>query len=573
MLKLKHFQQLWRSGSRGNLNIFRNNYYYFSEGDAFFSNRLCTLTGMSEVDDLPKTTESPDLPGWVKFPDKTKQGVSGITEDDDDDDFVIPSLWDWIEKDKPSRQEIDVDGLKNDAVTDVDKISETLKNHFKSPDDVVQALDVFSVDVSEELVEKILKRFSFEWIKLYGFFKWVKLQSNFKFPSYLYNLLIDNLGKARNFVVMWEVVEEMSVLYGITLETVTVVIRRLAKAGQYDDAIGAIPRFEQFGVPKDTNMVNILIDALAKGGSVERAYDVYLQEKLHASPNLTTFNMLVHGWCKINDIEKAKRTIQDMVRHDFSPDSVTYTCLIEAYGREKDFRKVEATLDEMQRKGCPPNVVTYSIVMKAYGLAKEHNKALEIYEKMKENSLLDAHAYGILISILYSSGRLGGSTDVFEDMAKQGITPNLQMFNVMIRHAAKSLKEEEALKLLKKMEECQCKPDLDTYAPLLKMCCKLKRMKVLSFLIDHMHQNDVSLDLGTYALLISGLCRCGKHKRACSFFEQSVQKGILPTETMHKKLVQELEKKGIHEEKKYIEQLMIEAGKHTSEERPEINYG
>ncbi|RAL51585.1 hypothetical protein DM860_011087 [Cuscuta australis] len=567
ILKLKHFQLFWRSRSMENLGFYRNKYHCFGHGGALV-NRLCTLTGMSKVDELPEMNESPELPGWVKFPGEIKQDVSNIPEDDDD--FVIPSLWDWIENDKIQMQEIGAEGLKNVAVSDVDKISQTLKNPFQSPDDVLQALGVCNVDLSEGLVERILKRFSYEWIKSYGFFKWVKLQSNFNLSPHLYNVMIDNLGKTRNFVAMWELVEEMSLLEGyVTLETATIVIRRLGKAGCYEDAVEAIPRLERFRVHKDTNLVNILINALVNGGSVERAYDVYLHEKLHISPNPSTFNMLIHGWCKIRNMEKAKRTIQDMVRHGFSPDSVSYTCLIEAHCRERDFPKVYATLDEMQKKGCPPTVVTYSIVMKALGSAKEHQKALEMYEKMKGIGCLDAHAYGVLINILYSSSRLNDSAKVFEDMTKQGITPNLQTFNVMIRLAAKSLKEEEALKLLKKMEECQCKPDLNTYAQLLKMCCKLKRMKVLSFLMNHMCNNDVAMDLQTYVLLVGGLCKIGKHEYACSLFEQSVQKGFLPTDTMYRKLVQELEKKGISEESERIKQLMIEAGKHNQVKQSE----
>ncbi|XP_031094480.1 pentatricopeptide repeat-containing protein At3g22670, mitochondrial-like [Ipomoea triloba] len=563
ILKFKHFQHFWRLQSREALKFCRNNVYY-GEGNTILTNTLCTVTGMSEVDKLPKMTESPELPGWVKLPGKSKQD----TDMSEDDDFIIPSLWSWIENEKFQRQEVGADSVKSDIV-DVDKIGETLKNHFKSPDAVVQALDACNIDVSEDLVEKILKRFSCEWIKSYGFLKWVKQQSKFKFSPDLYNLMIDNLGKARNFVVMWELVKEMSHLQGyVTLDTVTLVIRRLAKAGYYEDAVEAMSRMEQFGIPKDTSMVNILIDALVKGGSVERAYDVYLEEKVHIAPNLRTFNMLIHGWCKIRQIEKAKRTIQEMVRHGFAPDPVTYTCLIEAYCREKDFRKVDATLDEMRKKGCTPTVVTYTIVIKSLGHAKEVNKALEIYEKMRESGcVLDANGYGVLINILYNSGRLNDSSDVFEDMSKQGITPDLPTFNTMIRYAAKNLKEEEALTLLKKMEECQCKPDLNTYAPLLKMCCKLKRMKVLSFLLNHMYKNDLSMDLGTYALLIRGLCRIGKHEQACSFFEQLVLKGILPTDTMYTKLVQEFEKKGLHKEKERINQLMIEAKQHTSEDK------
>lgn len=538
----------------------RSSVYYVS--DDMLCNRYCTVTETVNTDQQPKMTESPDLPVWVKIVKKEETVV-----DFGDDDFLLPSFSEWVKNEKLRAKEVDVRGLASDiADSDVDKISKLLRFHFKSPDAVVDALNNCTFDVSECLVEQILKRFSCEWIPSYGFFKWAKVQKGVILSSDLYNLMVDNLGKSKKFDLTRELMDEMSHLQGyVSLNTMIKIMRRLAKADKYEDAIEAFTRMQKFGVHKDTNGMNALIDALVKGGSVEHAHKVYLDLKDHIAPTVQTYNILVHGWCKARNIDKANETVKDMEERGFSPDMVTYTCFIEAYCREKVFRKVDAIFKEMQMKGCSPTVVTYTINMKALGHAKEVDKALDVYEKMKQNGCVpDNSFYSSLIHLLGATGRLKDCYDIFEDMPKQGVSPDTFTYNTMITIAVKNSKEEDALKFLQKMEESQCKPDICTYAPLFKMCCRMRRMKVLSFLLNHMFKNDVSMDLGTYALLVCGLCRNRNPERACAVFELAVLRGFLPTDTMYDNLVKELEERGLKEEKKRIEELMLQAKQQES---------
>ncbi|KAL3634490.1 hypothetical protein CASFOL_021544 [Castilleja foliolosa] len=542
----------WRA--RLYLNSYRHDY-------SISQNAFGTAAEPIKANDIPIATESPELPGWVK-----KSSVKDKTANKpENDDFVPPSLSYWIENHKSRVQEdVDMKSIVNNIVeSDVDKISKILKNHFKSPDLVVKALHgCCDVDLSDGLVEQILRRFSHEWIPSFGFFKWAETKRGIKHSPELYNLMVDNLGKTRKFEIMWDLAEEMKKSEGyVTLETMTKIMRRLAKAGKYDDAIEAFEKMNLFGVEKDITSMNILLDSLVKQGSVEHAERAYVKLKEHILPIKQTFNVLVHGWCKIRQIDKAKKTVDEMKAHGLSPDVVTYTSFIEAYCREKDFRKANSTLEEMEKDGITPGVVVYTIMMNAYAKAKEINKSIELYEQMKKNNCSpDASFYNVLASALSRAGRLKDADDVFEDMSRQGVAPDVSSYNTLIFIAAHHLEEEKALGLLMKMEENKnCKPNIDTYAPLLKMCCRLKRMKVLSFLLSHMFANDVSLDPGTYSLLISRLSKGGNVVRACSFFEEMVEKGFVPMDVTYETLIKALEKKGMSEEKRKIEEVMAQA--------------
>lgn len=548
--KSKLLYSFWQLGSRVD---FRGGGKYYRSVDKGFTFVAEQLTAKDASD----IVETPELPDWVTVP-----GNVTATRNQEDDDFVPPSLSYWVENHKIDEQDVVMRRVvRGFFESDVDKISKLLKNQFKSPDMVVEALNDCDVDLSKSLIEQILKRFSYEWIQAFGFFKWSALRNGIAHSPDLYNLMVDNLGKMKKFDLVWELVEEMKSLGAyVTLDTISKIMRRLAKAGKYEDAVEAFRKMELFGVQRDLTSMNLLMDALVKERSVEHAEGLFLEFMELIPPNLQTYNVLIHGWCKSGQIAKAKSTMNEMKAYGFSPDLITYTYFIETYCVEKDFRNVDAILEQMRKDGLSPSIVTYTIILKALAKAKETNKVFEIYEKMRRNNCSpDAAFYGVFINALSAIGRLKDSIAVFEDMSKQGVVPDVYSYNIVITIAAKHLQEEKALKLLQKMEQSHCKSDLNTYAPLLKMCCKLKRMKMLAFLLSHMYKNDVSVDLGTYTLLVSQLCRNGKLEHACSFFEESVIKGFVPMDCTYKKLVEKLEKEGMHREKHRIEKLMLSA--------------
>ncbi|XP_057783384.1 pentatricopeptide repeat-containing protein At3g22670, mitochondrial-like [Salvia miltiorrhiza] len=523
-------------------------------------NRFCTVAEPLNADALPTADESPELPDWVKSSGEEAETEQTRAKRLKNDDFVPPSVSYWIENHKIHAQDVDMKSVVNDIVeTDIDKVSEILKNHhFESPDSVVKALEGCDVNVFESLVEQVLRRFSCDWIPAFGFFKWAEMRKGSTHSAHLYNLMVDNLGRARKFDVMWELVGEMKSVEGyVTLNTITKIVRRLARAGKYDDAVEVFEKMEVYGVEKDITARTMVMDALVKQGSVEHAERLHLDYMDRIPPNLSTYNVLVHAWCKTRQMEKAKKMIDEMKELGFSPNAVTYTSVIESYCRERDFRKVEATLEEMKGNGVQPSVVTYTIIMNALSKARETDKALQIYEQMKQKECApDAAFYNVFIQALGQAGRLRDSDAVFEDMLRQGVSPNTGTYNTLILMAANRLEEEKALKMLRKMEEEGCKPDRYTYAPLLKMCCILNRMKVLSFLLSHMFKNDVGMELGTYSMLVNRLCRNGRLDRAFTIFQEMLRKGFVPMDCTYQILVQGLERKGMLQEKQQLQELM-----------------
>ncbi|GAB2294768.1 hypothetical protein Dimus_028962 [Dionaea muscipula] len=528
---------------------------YLASGAPLIFHTFCTFIESPRMsDEASDVVESSELPSWVEFCEN--ENSANI---DSEDEFVLPKIADWADAQKPYDPIKYMEPYMSDS--DVESLSRVLNHSFESPNIVMDVLSAYPVDLSETVIKKILNRFGNDWIPALGFFKWANAHKGYQHTADCYNMMVDILGKSRKFELMWECIEEMKQFPGfISIVTMSKVIRRLSRAGRWNDAVEALRNMEQLGLNKDSEAMNIAMDALVKGNCVEQAHLVFFEfkEKLH--PNLSTFNILIHGWCKARQLDKASLIMGEMEKYGFHPDMVSYTSFIEAYCKEKDFQKVYAILDDMQKNGCPPNTLTYTIIMLALGKAKEMTKALEIYEKVRQNGChLDSPFYSALIFILNKSGRFTDAVVVFEDMSNQDVTPNVLTYNTMIAAACMHSREEDALQLLIDMKKKSCKPNLKTYAPLLKMCCAKKRMKVLNYLLNDMFREDVSLDAGTYTLLVNALCKSGKLEHACAFLKQMVLKGMVPMGNTHKSVIKKLEEKGMSRAKQQIENLMLRA--------------
>ncbi|XP_074580089.1 uncharacterized protein LOC141836486 [Curcuma longa] len=505
-------------------------------------------------------TDSPELPDWFRHPHDQHNYA-------DPDDFVLQTKLEFLEASDSKRKTTDsrLDYGKEPCNTDdndVDTICKVLSLNFTSFEDLFQAFVGCNVDISEALINTILKRFSNDWFPAFGFFRWAGARAGFKHSPISYDMMVDILGKCKQFDVMWSLINEMVCLGGlVSLTTMTKVMRRLAGAGRWGDAIKTFKSIESFGVRKDTIAMNALLDTLCKEKSVKHARDAFLELKDEVQPNASSFNTLIHGWSKARKIEEAIRTIEEMREFSYTPCVISYTSLIEGYCLEKNFRMASAILNEMRVHGCQPNVVTYTIIMHSLAKAKEIQEALLVFEMMKDAGCApDTSFYNSLIFLMGKSGKLRDAHHIFEQMCKDGISPDVTTFNTLISTSCDYSEAGNALKILFSMQEFDCKPDIKTYTPLLKLCCKWKWVRILLYLLGHMFKKDISLDSSTYNLLVLGLCRNGKTEQSCLFFEKMVMTGFTPKQNTYCILIKELERKNMHRVKLKIQQCMLQAG-------------
>ncbi|CAL1413476.1 unnamed protein product [Linum trigynum] len=418
-----------------------------------------------------------------------------------------------------------------------------------------------TIQVSHDLVAKLLSRFKDDWKSALAVFKWAESSSDYEHTHESYDLMVDILGKMRQMEEMNAILAKMRESNLVTLNTIGKAMRRFVGAAQWEDSVRLFDKLETFNLKKNTESMNLLLDTLSKERRVEKAREIFLQLKSYISPDANTFNIFIHGWCKINRVDEAYWTLQEMKGCGFKPCVISYSTIVQFYSQKGKFVEVYGVLDEMEAEGCPPNVVTYTTILVQLTKSEKFDEAVGISERMKAAGCKpDTLFYNAFIHTLGKAGRVEEAVHVFEvEMASINVQPNTSTYNSMIAMFCQHGQQSRALRLLRELEgSVLCKPDVHTYYPLLKSCLRSGMVdSLLSQLLDDMvRKHHLGLDLSAYKLLIHGLCRVNRCEWAYQLFEEMISKDIKPRYQTCNVLLEEVRLNGMLRAAEKIETFM-----------------
>lgn len=415
--------------------------------------------------------------------------------------------------------------------------------------------------ITHELIDRLLYRFKDDWKSALGVFRWAESHRGYKPLPELYDKVVDTLGKMKQMEKMRAFLEEMNMAQLVSLNTMAKAMRRFTGAGEWEDAVRTFDELEKFGLEKNTESMNLLLDTLCKENKVLQAREIFLRLKSHILPNAHTFNIFIHGWCKINRVEEAHWTVEEMKGHGFRPSVISYSTIIQFYCHQFNFSRVYELLDEMKDQNCTPNVVTFTTIMHSLTKSGAFEESLQITKRMKSvGCIADTLFYNALLYALGRAGQINDAIHVFkEEMPQMGVSPNTSTYNTMISMLCHRGQEAAALEFLRDIEKSPyIKPDVQTYFPLLKACFRCgNRDGFLSKLLDDMSsKHQLSFDLSTYALLIHGLCKANKAEEAYYYFTKMIAQDITPRYVTCRLLLDEIKQNNMRDAATRVEDFM-----------------
>ncbi|EPS71950.1 hypothetical protein M569_02808 [Genlisea aurea] len=438
----------------------------------------------------------------------------------------------------------------------VDKIG-GLNDELEVFQSLVQSPGSETVQFNDSLVSSLLNRFQDDWKSALGVFRWIESCSLCKPNPLLYNELLDILGKARQMEKMKNLLAEMHKDRIVSLDTIAKAMRRFAGSRDWRSAVELFDDLESYGLARNTESMNILLDTLCKEQRVFRARSIFLRLKPHIPPNANTFNILIHGWCKANRVEEAVWTVEEMKGHGFRPCIITHSTIIRFHCRTRNFGKVFEALEEMKSEGCAPNVVTFTIIMDSLAKSGNLEEALQVPEKMN-GCKPDTRFYNVLIHTLGRAGKVDEAVAVLEkEMPLNGVRPSTSTYNTVISILCHHRQEKRALEYLEESGE-EWKPDLQSFHPLFKSCFRCEMgFRILSRLLkDAVEKHNLCLDLGSFTLLIHGFCRRGQCELAYELFREMVGRNLVPRYKTCSLLLHEIREKCMYDAADMVEDFM-----------------
>lgn len=151
------------------------------------------------------------------------------------------------------------------------------------------------------------------------------------------------------------------------------VITGLCKEGEVEDAIALTKIMESRGLRPDLYTYSVIMSGFAKAGLMDEAFKVFSEaKKKHKILTPLIYHILIRGYCKIEEYEKALECLKDMKEHAVQPNADEYSKLIKTLClKAVDWRTAEKLSEEMKESGLYLKGKTSSLIAAVKMLEEE----------------------------------------------------------------------------------------------------------------------------------------------------------------------------------------------------------
>ncbi|GAQ91433.1 putative Pentatricopeptide repeat domain containing protein [Klebsormidium nitens] len=263
-------------------------------------------------------------------------------------------------------------------------------------------------------------------------------------------------------------------------------VRALGAAGRVPELLALLPHLG--GSLAGQNLSKALVMHLARDGKVEEALSVLL-----SSPHRTVplYNVVMDAASKAWLGHERVVAIFDLILSDgLDPTVWSYNTVLSALVRENMLPEAFYWLDEMRVRGCKPDAVSYNTLM---GARVQFKVARGIFEQMlREGVTPNLRTFNVLIAAVAAIGDYEEAKTWVVRMKGMGIEPSQVTYNSLITaclNGGSGL--DEALSVVEQMEDAGFFPDVVTYNILIGACSRFGWLEERNDLLAEMNSTGI----------------------------------------------------------------------------------
>ncbi|CAL5206504.1 unnamed protein product [Lathyrus oleraceus] len=247
---------------------------------------------------------------------------------------------------------------------------------------------------------------------------------------------------------------------------------------------------------------------------------------------------LVEMYCKCNDIIAAQMAFDEISERDTS----TWNVLISGYARSNQIEKIGELLDKMKGVGFEPNTYTWNSILAGLTENKQYDSAIRLFNEMQVSNLRpdiytagiilaacsklatihrgkQVHAYSIrarydsdvhigaaLVDMYAKCGSIKYCHEVYNKISN----PNLVCHNAMLTAYAMHGHGEEGIAIFRRMLTDKVRPDHVTFLSVISSCVHAGSIEIGFECFYLMKKYNITPTLKHYTCMIDLLSRAGK---------------------------------------------------------------
>ncbi|KAF5728256.1 putative pentatricopeptide repeat-containing protein [Tripterygium wilfordii] len=211
------------------------------------------------------------------------------------------------------------------------------------------------------------------------------------------------------------------------------------------------------------------------------------------------------------------------------PKEIIFCNVITYYGRARLPSRALQLFEEMPSFRCERTIKSVNSLLNAFLKCRDFDKMREFFVGIGKYARPDTCSYNILIHSCCVRGSVDHAWELFDEMLKRGLCPNLVTFGTLIYGLCSSLRTKEAFKLKEDMVRVYgIWPNAHVYASLIKGLCGVGELSAALTCKEEMVKTKMKLDSAIYSTLIDGLLKVGRKNEAFGLLEEMESNGCKP---------------------------------------------
>ncbi|KAL9247009.1 hypothetical protein vseg_020481 [Gypsophila vaccaria] len=409
------------------------------------------------------------------------------------------------------------------------------------------ALNCSGITPTLDLVVEVLKLSYNSPDGALGFFNWVGFSVKLS-SSYVWNLMVDLLGKNKMFEAMWVVVREMKGEGLLSLATFLSVFESYCNVGEFNEALMAFNVMDKYGVESDVVALNSLLSAICRvKNQTKTAYEVFDKIKGRVSPNGDTFAILLEGWEKQGNVGKAKTTFGEMVvRVGWEAKNIAaHTAFLNTLICKSQVDEVVKFLHVMKGKGCLPGLKFFA---NAFDILVKQNDVVHVvplWETMVGCGIMpNLITFNAMIGLFCKNNDVDNAFRFLDEMPVYGVFPDSVSYNLIFECLINNMNGRTVASFFKEMIKNEFVPTPGSCAAAVELLFDQDDpetgIKIWNYLVESKVK---SIDV-TANVLLTALCKIGRFKEIKRFGYDMLEQRITIEEATMGKLKKTLYKEG-----------------------------
>ncbi|KAJ7539126.1 hypothetical protein O6H91_11G077500 [Diphasiastrum complanatum] len=277
------------------------------------------------------------------------------------------------------------------------------------------------------------------------------------------------------------------------------------------EAIKLFEEMQQNGVQPDKITFQSVLKAcgrisLHEGRMIHRqVVNMGLESDMHIG------STLVDMYANFGSIHEAHKVFNEMLARD----TVAWNALITGYAQQGSGLEVLQLFKVMKDEGIDPDGVTFVSVLKACGSMGDLENGKLVHTMVLKRKLgSDVYIGATIIDMYAKCGSLNDAKQVFDNLVER----DLVAWNAMIAGYVQHGYGRQALELFKNMKEEGLKPDIFTFASVLKACGCIAALDQGKLIHAQIRESGLEPDLLVANNLVDMYAKCGQLDKAYDVF-------------------------------------------------------